>query len=521
MVDGPSGPIGDPTLRLPAPIAALLWLAALAAPAGGLAAQGAAQGATQVAAQVTAQVTARGPVAVHDLRLGVHPGRTRVVVDLGEPVAFQVQTQPDPYRVVVDLPELDWRAVRAPQATGLVRGWRHGSPSAGAGRLVLDVSGPVRVRQAFVLAPGEVAHARLVLDLESVAQTAFAAELGRPHGTRVVDPGVKAWQAQAAPVAAQPVAAQPVAAAPAAAPQAPPVQPVPVQPVPVQAGAEPGGHGPLPFPPPKSPPQVQAAALPPGPPAAAGVEPAAARVPAPPTSRPRAARGKPMVVIDAGHGGADPGAISVGGVHEKAITLQIARALRAQLLATGRYRVALTRDGDEFVRLRDRVGKARDLGADLFVSLHADSLGQADVGGMSVYTLSDKASDREAEMLAARENRADAIGGMDLAVESDEVAGILIDLAQRDTMNQSRRFANLLIQEMGKQVRLLPRPHRSAGFAVLTAPDVPSVLVELGYLSNPRDAKLLTQSEHQIRLARSIVRGIDGYFAAASGSSRS
>jgi N-acetylmuramoyl-L-alanine amidase len=228
-----------------------------------------------------------------------------------------------------------------------------------------------------------------------------------------------------------------------------------------------------------------------------------------------------MVVIDPGHGGADPGAISINGVYEKAITLQVARALREQLLATGRYRVALTRDGDDFVRLRDRVAQAREQGADLFISLHADSLGQANVSGMSVYTLSDKASDREAEMLAARENRADALGGLDLKAETDEVVSILIDLAQRDTLNQSRRVANLLVEEMGKQVRLLPRPHRSAGFAVLTAPDVPSVLIELGYLSNPKDAKMLTQTEHQVRLARSIARGIDGYFAAATGLSRS
>ncbi|HRJ61343.1 MAG TPA: N-acetylmuramoyl-L-alanine amidase, partial [Azospirillaceae bacterium] len=232
---------------------------------------------------------------------------------------------------------------------------------------------------------------------------------------------------------------------------------------------------------------------------------------------PRSAK-PPVVVIDPGHGGADPGAIGVGGGYEKDITLAAARELRRQLQAAGRYQVKLTRDSDVFIRLRDRVAIGREAGADLFISLHADALGSEQVRGLSIYTLSTKASDREAEMLAAKENRADAIVGMDLSAENQLVASILIDLAQRDTMNQSKRFASQALTHLSKDVRLLAsKPQREAGFAVLTAPDVPSVLVEMGYLSNPTDAKLLNTADHREKLARDLVRAIDGYFAKRDG----
>jgi N-acetylmuramoyl-L-alanine amidase len=191
----------------------------------------------------------------------------------------------------------------------------------------------------------------------------------------------------------------------------------------------------------------------------------------------------------------------------------MARELKRQLDATGRYRVMLTRDKDVFIRLRDRVAAARDAGADLFLSLHADSIGSDSVRGLSIYTLSDKASDREAEMLAAKENRADAIAGLNLAEENDQVVSILIDLAQRDTKNHSKRFANMALQHLKGNVNLLPnRPHRQAGFAVLTAPDVPSVLIEMGYLSSRQDANLLTTPAYRKRMGRSLVKSIDSYF---------
>ncbi len=219
-----------------------------------------------------------------------------------------------------------------------------------------------------------------------------------------------------------------------------------------------------------------------------------------------------VVAIDPGHGGQDPGAISLGGDYEKRITLAIARALREELAALGRYKVVFTRNNDSFIRLRDRIAIARAAGADIFVSLHADTISNDAVRGLSVYTLSERASDAEAAALAERENKVDLIAGVKLAGETPEVSNILIDLIQRETMNNSARFASLLVEELQQQTTLLPRTHRFAGFAVLKAPDVPSVLVELGYLSNESDERLLLSRPHRQKLARGIARAIDRYF---------
>jgi N-acetylmuramoyl-L-alanine amidase len=187
----------------------------------------------------------------------------------------------------------------------------------------------------------------------------------------------------------------------------------------------------------------------------------------------------------------------------------VARELRSR----GRYRVVLTRDRDVFLRLRTRVEKARKAGADLFVSLHADSIKSRRFRGASVYTLSEKASDAEAARLAEWENKADIIAGLDLNRQSDEVTNILIDLAQRETMNFSAKFANILLPEIGKVGPLLRKSHRFAGFAVLKAPDIPSVLVEMGYLSNRDDERMLTSPKRRSKLVRAIATAIDKYFA--------
>ena len=218
------------------------------------------------------------------------------------------------------------------------------------------------------------------------------------------------------------------------------------------------------------------------------------------------------VVLDPGHGGADPGAISARGIFEKDLTLAVGLELRRRLLATGRYRVVMTRDTDDFVKLRDRVARARHAGGDLFLSLHADSIGNPRLRGASVYTLSETASDDEAGELAERENRADIIAGVDLSGESDVVSGILIDLAQRETMNLSAEFANQLISELSDASIMLKRSRRYAGFAVLKAPDMPAVLVELGYLSNPRDERMLAAPKQRAPLVEALVRGIDTFF---------
>lgn len=224
-------------------------------------------------------------------------------------------------------------------------------------------------------------------------------------------------------------------------------------------------------------------------------------------------QGQIVVVLDPGHGGVDPGAVGVGNIYEKVVVLQTARRLRDVLAATGRYKVVMTRDGDRFLPLRRRVQVARDANADLFISLHADSVARGRVQGSSIYTLSETASDREAARLARQENKADVLAGIDLAPERDDVTNILIDLAQRETMNSGRNFANLFVGEMqSRGLQMVGRPHRSAGFAVLKAPDVPSVLIELGFLSDAEEARKLATPQHQQALANSIAATVDRYF---------
>lgn len=228
------------------------------------------------------------------------------------------------------------------------------------------------------------------------------------------------------------------------------------------------------------------------------------------TERPR--NTKPVVVLDPGHGGVDPGALGTTGTREKDITLAMAKELKQTLEASGRFTVVLTRDTDIFIPLQQRVRLARDAGASLFMSLHADSVNVASISGASIYTLSEQASDKEAEALAAKENRADLIGGLDLGDQGNNVAAILISLAQRETMNLSARFASYLVPEFSKDWHLLRNTHRFAGFAVLKAPDVPSVLVELGYLSNPNDERALSRPAGRKPVVDAVARAVNRYF---------
>lgn len=226
---------------------------------------------------------------------------------------------------------------------------------------------------------------------------------------------------------------------------------------------------------------------------------------------PRRADGKTVVVVDAGHGGVDPGAISAIGIYEKEVTLDVVRRVARLFEGDPDIHLVLTRDRDVYLPLRERVAIARRAGAELFVSVHADSFRDPRVRGASVYTLSEVASDKEAELLAQKENRADIIAGVDLETENDLVTSILIDLAQRETMNLSAGFANVLIPELQRHIRLRSRPHRFAGFAVLKAPDVPSVLVELGYLSNKTEARFLASNDGKARMASALAEGIRTY----------
>ena len=222
---------------------------------------------------------------------------------------------------------------------------------------------------------------------------------------------------------------------------------------------------------------------------------------------------KPLIVIDPGHGGQDPGALGQNETHEKDVTLAMARAVREGLLRTGRYRVILTRDTDVYIPLQGRVDIARNAKADLFISLHADSNPNADARGLSIYTLSEHASDDQAAALAERENKSDIIAGLDLGTADQDVASILIDLTQRETMNKSAVFADTIVSNLHPKIHTLPKTHRFAGFRVLKAPDIPSVLIEMGFISNPQDAALLTSHEYRDLLVDSLVKALDKYTA--------
>jgi N-acetylmuramoyl-L-alanine amidase len=228
------------------------------------------------------------------------------------------------------------------------------------------------------------------------------------------------------------------------------------------------------------------------------------------------ARPKPHIVIDAGHGGKDPGAVTRDGTQEKSITLSYARRLAEALEKTGRYRVSLTRGDDRFILLPDRVRIARDLKSDLFISVHADTASSPKARGLSIYTVSETASDAEAAALAEQENSVDLLSGLEVGVEDKAVADILIDLTQRDTKNKSSRLADILVETFrSEKIYLLPNTHRFAGFRVLKAPDIPSVLIEIGFLSNPADQRNLKSAEYPKQLARGVIAGLDRYFSAS------
>jgi len=365
------------------------------------------------------------PVAT-DARLGGSESQTRFVLDLSRKIDLRAFTLADPYRVVVDIPEVTFRLPPNAGETGrgLIKAFRFGLVMQGGSRLVFDLAKPVRIEQAFVIDAADGAPARLVLDLVATDREAFLRRIAQEAKT-------------------------------------------------------------------------------------ARVEPPRAREPETPGDQ------RPLVMLDPGHGGIDTGTKSPHGELEKDIVLDFARRLRERIEQSGKYRVLMTRTDDTFVPLADRVRAARRTGASLFVSIHADALPRAegDADGASVYTLSETATDSEAARLAEKENRADVIAGVDLKSEPDDVADILIDLAERETKGFSVQFAHRLVGELKSATRLHKNPLKSAGFRVLRAPDVPSVLVELGYVSNRQDLRSLLSENWRNRTADSIARAIDGYFA--------
>jgi N-acetylmuramoyl-L-alanine amidase len=370
------------------------------------------------------------PAVAKDARVAGDRERTRFIADLSKKVDVNVFALGNPYRVIVDAPDVNFQMPDGvgKEKRGLVTAYRYGLFAPGKARIVLDISGPFLIDKAFVLEARDDQPARLVIDLVPTDETTFLAKLkeSRPQ--------------------------QAASDTPSALAQAP--------------------------------------------------------------SRP--ADAKPVVVLDPGHGGVDPGTSSAGGITEKEVVLTFARALKAKLEATGRYEVFLTRDDDTFLPLRGRVEFAQKKGAGLFLSIHADYFPkQTDKAtGATVYTLSEEASDEEAKALAAKENFSDALAGVELPSDSDEVlANILIDLAQRETQNRSVIFARSIVGELAGKGSLHTRKLRSAGFRVLKAPDIPSVLLELGFLSNPDDEKRLTSDAWRDNTAAAVAESIDGYFA--------
>lgn len=364
------------------------------------------------------------PVAT-EVRLGGDATQTRFVMDLDRKIDFHIFALADPYRLVLDMPEVTFRL--APQAgetgRGLIKAFRFGLVMPGGSRMVFDLAKPVRVDKAFVVDAAAGVPARLVLDVAATDRASFLRN-----------------------VAAEEKLAK--REAPPAAPQTSPADP------------------------------------------------------------------RPLIVLDPGHGGIDTGTRAPDGECEKDIVLAFAKRLRDRLDQSGKYRVLMTRSDDTFVPLSDRVRIARDAGASLFISIHADFLPrkEGDAAGATVYTLSDKPSDPQAGRVADEENRADVIAGVDLKDEPEDVAGILLDLAQRETKTFSVQFARKLIGDLKGTARLNKDPIRSAGFRVLRAPDVPSVLIELGYVSNKQDLKSLNSDGWRDRTTAAIASAVNDYF---------
>ena len=373
------------------------------------------------------------PAIANDARLAGDDKQTRLIIDLSRKIDMRAFTLADPYRVVIDIPQVNFQL--PPKAgehgRGLIKAVRYGLVMQGGSRIVIDVTGPVRVAKAFVLDPIEGQPARMVVDLVPVDRETFLRaaaidnRLPRPSEQPRPDRG---------------------------------------------AGAD--------------------AAM--------------------PSSDPR-----PMLVIDPGHGGIDNGTRAKSGELEKDLALQFAITLRDKLERSGKYRVAMTRSDDTFIELAERVRFARLRQAQLFISVHCDALarGEGEAEGATVYTLSEQASDAEAQRLADAENRADVIAGVNLAAEPNDIADILIDLAQRETKTFSSQFARQVVSDLRGAAHMHKHPLKSAGFRVLKAPDVPSVLIELGYVSTPGDLKELVSDGWRSRAGEAILHAVNTFFA--------
>lgn len=409
------------------------------------------------------EASAQTALDVNSLRIGTHPEKTRMVIELSQNANFRAFYLPSPPRIVIDLPSFAWKAgTQTFPSNSIVKAVRQGPLQAGISRIVVETDMAVSLLDAYAIPAAENNPNRIVVDFVK-AGASFNPTTQKSFGA-LTDNNAKTI------------------------PTTQPVKQYENSDHVLRLPAEKA----VPKPAPK--PDVVPASVPTGP-------------------LPGLRDIKPMIVIDPGHGGQDPGALGHSGHKEKDVTLATAKDLKKYLEDTGRYNVELTRSTDVFIKLQDRVKIARRHKADLFISLHADSIDKPGVHGASIYTLSNKASDAQTAKLAARENRADLIAGVDLSHEDKEVADILIDLAMRDTMNQSKFFANTVVNKVDASgIDLLERPHRFAGFAVLKAPDIPSVLIEMGFMSNKNEVTRLSSPAYRKKLAAAIGAGVDAYF---------
>lgn len=408
---------------------------------------------------------AAAPV-VSGLAVKSAPNIDRIELQLSQAITYKSFGLDNPPRLVIDMPALEWRAgsgLPAGYNGSILRNIRVARFNATTTRMVLDLAQPVSLDEVSVQNQG--VNAPFIMRFDVVTA-------GYAKGSK---DSAATWQ-QSAP---SPAAIRDSKAEPSGS-----------KPVQDWVALAEASTSPKPLP--------------------AGLPFTTAPVP---VFRP-AGTYKPVVVIDAGHGGRDPGTTGRNGTREKIVTLVYARALASALHATGRYNVVLTRDDDSYIMLRERLAIGRRAEGDIFISIHADAAENSSTRGLSIYTLSENASDSEAAALAARENKVDLIYGMNLSTENKDVTEILIDLAQRETKNKSTKLADIIVEHVGKKVQLLRNTHRYAGFAVLKAPDVPSVLIELGFLSNRKDEALITSSNYRAGVIAALVDGIDAYFEA-------
>jgi N-acetylmuramoyl-L-alanine amidase len=369
------------------------------------------------------------PPVASDVRVGGDDAQTRLVVDLNQKIDVRAFTLANPYRVVLDMPQVNFQFPPKAGETGrgLIKGFRFGLVMQGGSRIVVELARPARVDKAYVIDAANDHPARLVLDLASTDREAFMRMIALEN--RSLDNRVPELRKSE-----------------------------------THAEGKPGDP-------------------------------------------------RPLIVIDPGHGGIDNGTRAPSGEPEKTMVLEFSLLLRDKVEKTGKYRVVMTRTDDTFIPLAERVQLARSRQASLFISIHADALRRAegDAQGATVYTLSERASDARAAQLAEAENQADAIAGLDLS-ELKDVAGILIDLTRRETKTFSQQFAQNVVHELKAATRLHQNPLKSAAFVVLKAPDVPSVLVELGYVTNKADLKSLISTEWRDRTADAITHAIQTFF---------